>query len=170
MAVLAVSTASLFIRLAQEEAPSLVIAAARMAVAAILIAPVTLSIRWQEVKSLSGRSWLMIIMSGLLLAFHFASWIRSLEMTSVASSVVLVTTAPLWVALVSPFILHDPLTKYVIIGLVIALVGGIIVGLSEMCTVFQWGINCNLPQDFFQTGQYWGTCWHLRGLFFPVAT
>ena len=44
---------------------------------------------------------LLGLLSGIFLAIHFATWISSLEYTSVASSVVLVSTGPLWVALLS---------------------------------------------------------------------
>jgi len=48
----------------------------------------------------------LLVLGGIFLGFHFASWITSLEYTSVASSVVLVTTAPLWVALSCPALLE----------------------------------------------------------------
>ena len=44
----------------------------------------------------------LAVLSGLFLAVHFATWISSLEYTSVASSVVFVSTSPLWVALLAP--------------------------------------------------------------------
>ena len=48
------------------------------------------------------RGWVWLIMlSGVLLAVHFASWITSLEHVSVLVSVVLVTTNPIWVALLT---------------------------------------------------------------------
>ena len=37
-----------------------------------------------------------------------ATWIASLRLTSVASSVVLVTTTPVWVAIASPWLLREP--------------------------------------------------------------
>ena len=58
-----------------------------------------------------------------------------------ASSVVLVTTTPLWVALLSPLILREPSGKPVIIGMLLSLLGGIIVGLSDSCA-WQNGLIC----------------------------
>ena len=53
-----------------------------------------------------GREkWLLALLSGLLLGIHFATWITSLSMTSIISSTVLVSTAPIWVALASPLLL-----------------------------------------------------------------
>jgi drug/metabolite transporter (DMT)-like permease len=41
----------------------------------------------------------LCVASGLFLALHFATWIASLDYTSIASSVILVDTIPIWVAL-----------------------------------------------------------------------
>ncbi len=69
----------------------------------------------------------------MLLAIHFASWITSLEYTSVSSSVVLVTTTPIWVALFSPLFLKENSSRMTIIGLVVAILGGMIVSLAGEC-------------------------------------
>jgi drug/metabolite transporter (DMT)-like permease len=131
--ILAVSTASLFIRYAQQEAPSIVIAAWRLGIASLVLAPLAWMRCSSEIRSLNLRQIGLLVLSGVLLALHFASWITSLEYTTVASSVVLVTTTPLWVGLLSPLILRERLTRFVQIGLLVAMVGGIIVGLSEAC-------------------------------------
>ena len=49
----------------------------------------------------------IVIQVSMFLAIHFASWITSLEFTSVASSVVLVSTAPLWVAILAPITIRE---------------------------------------------------------------
>ena len=103
VATLAVSTSSIFIRFAQMDgAPSLVIAALRMSIATLLIAPVALTRHWDEIKRFTRTEILLGVFSGIFLAAHFATWITSLEYTSVASSVVFVGTGPMWVALLSP--------------------------------------------------------------------
>ena len=141
IAILAVSTASIFIRFAQGDAPSLVIAALRLAFASIALAPIALTRHRAELRSLSRRELLLGLLSGLFLAIHFATWISSLEYTTVASSVVFVSTGPLWVALLSPFFLREPLTRPVGIGMSLALVGGIVVALSDACS-WNNGIVC----------------------------
>lgn len=129
--ILAVSTAAIFIRLAQEgDAPSLVIAAFRMTVAALVLAPVTLRRYAPEVRKLTFNEIRLGLISGAFLGIHFATWITSLEYTSVVSSVVLVTTSPLWVALLSPFLLRERFGWWAFFGLLLALAGGILVGLS----------------------------------------
>lgn len=129
--LLSVSTAAIFIRLAQQaEAPSLSVAAGRMVVAALLLTFPALTRHREQIQHLTGKELLLIAISGAFLAVHFAAWITSLEYTSVTNSVVLVTTAPLWVALLSPFLLKERLTRWVIAGLALALSGGMIVALG----------------------------------------
>ena len=115
-AILAVSTASIFIRYAQQDASSLAIAAGRLALATLFLAPISLARRRSEMAAMVRRDWLLALFSGLLLAVHFATWISSLEYTTVASSVVLVSTAPLWVALLSPFTVKEPIRRSVFVG------------------------------------------------------
>jgi drug/metabolite transporter (DMT)-like permease len=141
IAILSVSTASLFIRFAQQEAPSLVIAAVRLTFASLLIAPFAIFGHYKEIKSLTRQELFLALLSGFFLALHFASWITSLEYTSVASSVVLVSTGPLWVALLSPFILQEKITKTVFLGLILAVFGGIIIALSDSC-IWHSGLVC----------------------------
>src|SRR6266542_4283036 len=131
-AILAVSTASIFIRFAQADgAPSLVIAALRLSFATLLLAPVALTRHRDEICNLTRSELSLGLVSGLFLAVHFATWISSLEYTSVASSVVFVSTGPLWVALLSPILLNERLTRAAIIGLALSLFGGTIIGLSD---------------------------------------
>jgi drug/metabolite transporter (DMT)-like permease len=143
MGILFVSTASLLIRYAQRDASSLVIAAGRLLVASLILLPIVLIGHRHEFKQLSRKSLGKGILSGLFLAIHFVSWIKSLEYTSVASSVVLVTTTPLWVALLSPLVLKEPVRKPVIIGLVVSIAGGIIVGLSNACGFMEGRLICH---------------------------
>src|SRR5687768_17894279 len=84
-AILAVSTSSVFIRFAQADAPSLVIAALRLTCATLLLAPLALTRHRQELQSLTRSELILGAVSGILLAVHFATWISSLEYTSVAS-------------------------------------------------------------------------------------
>ncbi len=129
--VLAVSTAAILIRLAQTDgAPSLVLAAARLWVAALALTPLVLRRHRAELRALHGSAWGWALLAGIALGLHFATWITSLEYTSVVNSVTLVTSTPLWVALVAPFALGEKPTRAAVIGLALALSGGVLVGLS----------------------------------------
>lgn len=133
IAILAVSTASIFIRFAQREAPSLVIAALRLTIASLVLMPVALTRYRHELRSLTRTDVFLGLLSGIFLGIHFATWISSLEYTSVASSVVLVSTGPLWVSLLSPLLLKESLTRRILTGMLLAMLGGTIVGLGDAC-------------------------------------
>ncbi len=135
IAILAVSTASIFIRQAQQDAPSLVIAAARLTLASLALAPFALLRHRDEIRALTRREWFLAALAGLFLSVHFATWITSLEYTTVIASVALVSTGPLWVALLSPLFLREIPTRWVWIGMGLSLLGGIIVGLGDSCSV-----------------------------------
>ncbi|MGB8984113.1 MAG: DMT family transporter [Anaerolineales bacterium] len=161
-AILAVSTASIFIRFAQAEAPSLVIAALRLTFATLLLAPLALTRHRDELRSLTRGDIGLMAVSGLFLAAHFATWISSLEYTSVASSVVFVSTGPLWVALLSPILLRERLTRAAIVGLVVAILGGTIIGLADAC-IWDGGLRCPDLGQVMQGRAMWGNFLALLG-------
>ncbi|MBN2117370.1 MAG: EamA family transporter [Anaerolineales bacterium] len=161
-AILAVSTASIFIRFAQAEAPSLVIAALRLTFATLLLAPIAWTRYRLQLKSLKRSELTLGVAAGLFLAAHFATWISSLEYTTVASSVVFVSTGPLWVALLSPLLLNERLRRAAIIGLVIALLGGTMIGLSEACA-WDNGLQCSDAVQALQGRAMWGNFLALIG-------
>lgn len=161
-AIFAVSTSSIFIRFAQEEAPSLVIAALRLTFATLLLAPLALTRYRGELNSLTRKELILGVFSGLFLAVHFAAWISSLEYTTVASSVVFVSTGPLWVALLSPFFLDERITRAAVAGLCIAILGGIIIGLSDACT-WDNGLRCPQLGQVLQGPAMWGNFLALVG-------
>jgi drug/metabolite transporter (DMT)-like permease len=163
IAILVISTASIFIRLAQGDgAPSIVIAALRLTFATLLLAPIALGRHLDEIKRFTRTEILLGALSGFFLAVHFATWITSLEFTSVASSAVFVATGPLWVALFSPMLLNEKLTRTAAFGLALSLAGGTIVGLSDACE-FQNGMSCPAFQSFFQGRAMWGNFLALAG-------
>jgi len=162
LALLAVSTASIFIKLAQQEAPSLVIAALRLTFATLILAPLVLIRHSNELIELPRGELVLAAAAGLFLSAHFATWITSFEYTSIANSVVLVTTGPLWVALLSPIFLKENLTRAAIVGLVFALLGGTIIGLAGAC-VFDNGIKCPAMAEVFQGHAMWGNFLALAG-------
>jgi len=131
--VLAVSFSAIFIRLAQTEeaVPSLAIAAWRTTIATLVLLPIALLRRRQELRELGTADWLLAALAGLMLGVHFGTWITSLAYTSIASSAVLVSTSPLWVGLAAPFVLHEPLTRWLKIGLWLALAGSVVIALGD---------------------------------------
>ena len=127
VAVVAVSLAAIFIRLA--DAPGVVVAWWRMAIAALVLAPVAL--RALRRTPLTRATVLPTAAAGVLLGVHFATWISSLSYTSVAASVALVSTTPLWVALLSWAFLKQVPTLTVLMGVLLAVAGGAVIGFGD---------------------------------------
>jgi len=148
--IVTISTGSLMVRYAQGYASSPVIAAYRMVLATLFLAPIALTRHQGELKSLTRTELTLAGLSGFFLAIHFATWITSLEYTSVASSVVLVTTTPLWVALLTPFTIKESVSRLVLVGMALALVGVVGVGLSDTCRISQMRIFCPGMETFFE--------------------
>jgi drug/metabolite transporter (DMT)-like permease len=161
--ILAVSTASIFIRYAQKEAPSLVIAAWRLTIATLVLLPAAFLKKRAELRSLLPKEWALALLSGVFLSLHFATWITSLEYTTVASSVVLVSTTPLWVALLSPFALKERVGRMLLLGMLLALLGGVIVGLSDTCTWTAGRLACPPLSEFVQGKAFLGDLLALAG-------
>lgn len=124
--VISVSFAAIFIRLA--EAPPLVIAAYRLCLASLVIVPMAWARSGDELRRLSRQNIIMTVLSGAFLALHFGLWIASLSYTSVATSVVLVTAHPIFVAIASYFLFQEKLSKQTILGIGISLIGAVLIG------------------------------------------
>ncbi len=131
--VLAVSTGAIFVRLAAE-APPLVIAAYRVGLASALILPLAWFKARDELLALSRRDLALAGLSGFFLALHFATWISSLSFTSVANSVVLVNTNPLWVGLLTPLVTGERIRPAVAVGILLSVAGGAIIGFGDFAT------------------------------------
>jgi drug/metabolite transporter (DMT)-like permease len=132
--LLAVSAASIFIRFAQGAgAHSLVIAAYRLALASLVLLPVVLLRHRAEVKALTVREWAAVGVSGVFLGLHFGTWITSLAYTTVANSVVFVSTAPLFVAVLAGLFLRERLGLTVWLGLALAVSGSGLVAVGDLC-------------------------------------
>jgi drug/metabolite transporter (DMT)-like permease len=128
--VLAVSTGAIFARLS--EAPPLVTAAYRVGLATLTLLPFAWWKAGRELRQLSARDYGLAALSGLCLALHFATWISSLSYTSVANSVVLVNTNPVWVALLTPLVTPDRLSRRVWQSVGLSVTGGVIIGWGDL--------------------------------------
>ncbi len=126
----AVSLAAVFIRMAHAEGiSSLVVAAGRLGIAALILTPVTLPRYQSQLRSLLRRDLILIGLSGVFLGLHFIFWITSLEHTTVLVSVVLVTTSPLWSAGLEAVFLRARVSRPVLIGMLLAISGAVIISL-----------------------------------------
>jgi drug/metabolite transporter (DMT)-like permease len=130
--VLVIATASILIRYAQNaQVPSLSIAAIRLGVSAAVLS-VIVALRYaQWPQGITMRHGWLAVLSGACLAAHFATWITSLQYTSVASSAALVATTPLWVGIVARVWFKEALNRYRIIGMALTIAGSIGIAVSD---------------------------------------
>ena len=128
----AVSCGSVLVRLTQAQGvPSLEIAAWRMLLASLLLQPYAWARQRQEWRLLGRRDWALLLLSGAFLALHFGTWIASLALTSVASSVVLVSMGPLFVGIGSWAFLHERPGRSLVLGLLLALAGTVLIAWGD---------------------------------------
>ncbi|MBD2394164.1 DMT family transporter [Cyanobacterium aponinum FACHB-4101] len=133
--IICVSLAAIFVRLSQREINevtvgfSLFIAAGRLIISTLLLIP-SYGDLWTIKKNHSSGVYYGLG-AGICLGLHFATWISSLGFTSVAASVSLVTTNPLWVALLSWWCLGQKLTRKTIIGIAIAVLGSVLIAFAH---------------------------------------
>jgi drug/metabolite transporter (DMT)-like permease len=128
--VASVSGAAIFIRLADDAEP-LAIAAYRMLIGAAFVAIPTLLRSRRELFGVRRADLILLTLSGLFLAGHFASWITSLTLTSVASSTLLVTMTPVLIAIGSHFWLGDRVRPATSLALAISLAGAAFLAFGE---------------------------------------
>jgi len=123
LAVFAISWGSILVRLCS--AGPLVIAFYRVALAAIILSPFAL---WSGHfgRPISSVSW-RVLLAGFLLAVHFGAWVWSLALTTIASSVLLVSSQPLFSALLSGAILGERAPGRIYVGIMVSLVGMILI-------------------------------------------
>ncbi len=130
IAVVATSSAAILIRLALDASmPPLVIACARLLIAAVVLTPLSLGRHRAAISSLSAKEGALIALAGVCLAVHFTAWVASLQYTTVLVSVVIVSTGPIWVAILEVLFLRIRLSSLVILGLLVALAGGLLIGI-----------------------------------------
>lgn len=123
--IISISFASLFIKFC-DDVPAIMIATYRLGIASIILL-IIFKHKGYSFKNLNRRNILFPLAGGLFLAFHFISWTTSLKYTSVASSVVLVTTNPIFVGIFSYILLKEKQNMELVIGIILSLLGSIMI-------------------------------------------
>lgn len=127
--VLAVSTSAIFVKLATAEAG--VIAFYRLFFSVLLMLPIFVLKYRKELRLIVKRDWILTIISGIFLAFHFIFWFESLNYTSVASSTVLVTMQPLFAFIGAYLFFKEVITVKAIISAIVAIIGSVIISWGD---------------------------------------
>jgi Permeases of the drug/metabolite transporter (DMT) superfamily len=121
VAIVAISTGAVLVRLS--DAPSAVAAFYRVLFTTLPLLPVAVWRYRSAFRRIGGRDLLGAGLAGVALAVHFAAWFESLEWTSVAASVTLVQSQPLFVAVGAWLLLRERLTRRMLAGILVAVVG-----------------------------------------------
>jgi drug/metabolite transporter (DMT)-like permease len=129
LGVLFVSVGAVLVRLAA--APPLAIAFYRVALASLVLCPFAGGAARRSWPALDGRRRLLMLVAGTLLALHFACWIASLSFTSIASSVLLVNTAPLFAIAFSRWFLGERTPGIVLRATPLALAGAALIAYGD---------------------------------------
>jgi len=129
LAVLCVSSGAILVRYAQ--APALAVAFHRVFLASVLLLPFAGRAAHGSWPSLTRPQRLALLGSGLALALHFATWIASLSFTSVAVSVLLVNTAPVFAIVLSRLALKESIPLVVQASIGVALIGASLIALGD---------------------------------------
>ncbi|MBP1950655.1 DMT family transporter [Virgibacillus litoralis] len=128
--VIAVSTSAILVKLANQ-APAAIIANYRLLFAVIIMAPYVLFKHRNEFSLIQKKDWILSALAGIFLAFHFILWFESLNYTSVASSVVLVTLQPIFAFLGTYFFFKERFSPGAVISMIIALLGSVIISWGD---------------------------------------
>ncbi len=128
IAVLFFSTSPVLVRWAARSVSSFEIAAGRLLVAGIIVSGVALLRSrgaWGAAggRGLMASEWPRLLLVGLVAALHFFFYAYSLEFTTIAHSLAIMYTAPIWVALLSRFALGEPLSRRKWLGILTAVLG-----------------------------------------------
>lgn len=120
--VVGFGVSAVLVRLA-DDAPVLAVAAWRTALAALFLAPAALLRVPGELRRLTGRTLAWIVAGGMLFGLHFIAWIAAVYHTSIASATVLVSTSPIFLAILGYVFLRERLSARLVGGIVLAAVG-----------------------------------------------
>ena len=133
LAVVSVSFSAIFIT--WSTSPFLTIALYRLAFASLILAPFALLDPRKPLRAIPRRDLALMAGIGVILAFHFALWIGSLKIeavkVSVASSVILVTSHPLLVGLLSHFVMKERLNAWMALGIGLGFSGVVVIAFAD---------------------------------------
>ena len=130
LGVAGVSVAAILIRLADTE--PLTVAAYRMGIAALVVSAVGLAFARREFRRIKRGDIPWLLAGGMLLALHFAAFITSLNLTSVANSVLLVTTTPIFVAIGAHWGLRERVSRPMAAAVALSLAGGVVLAFGDL--------------------------------------
>lgn len=127
--IVAISFAAIFIRLCGD-VPAIMIATYRL-VGASCVLFIVFFVTGHSLRAIHPRDVVLSVVAGVFLSLHFITWIASLKYTSVASSVVLVTTNPIFVGFFSWIFLRERQRWTLVAGIILCCAGGALIAVGD---------------------------------------
>jgi drug/metabolite transporter (DMT)-like permease len=109
-----------------------VVAAWRVGIAALVLLPAALALARPAIAAMTRAELAAVLGAGAFLALHFATWIASLERTSIANSVVLASLSPVWIAAAGWLAGEGPPRGAVVLSIALALAGSATIALGGL--------------------------------------
>ncbi len=132
--LISISISAILIRFATG-APAIVVAVWRTVFASVLLAPFMLRGTGGELRRLTRREWLLILVSGVFLGLHFIVFIQSVYYTSVAHAAVLVSMSPIFIGIVGFMALKQRLSRIEAGAIRLGIRGTLLLGVSVFDTI-----------------------------------
>lgn len=127
--ILSVSLSSILIKLTYD-VPAIIISSYRLLIASLILVSYA-KLKKISIKTKTSRDLTIAIISGLFLSLHFITWIASIKYTSIASSVTLVATSPVFVIIISFLLFGERPSLITLIATVVAILGTALIAYSD---------------------------------------
>ena len=132
VAIAAVSTSAILVR--WSDAPAVVLAFYRVLLTTLLVVPFVFTRYRGDFSAFEPRDLLLATLTGAALAIHFAAYFESLAWTSVAASVTLVQSQPIFVAIGAAVLLRERIGARKAFGIAVAVAGMATMSIGEFLT------------------------------------
>lgn len=127
--VIAVSFSSIFVK--WSSAPASVQGMYRLLFAVLFMLPFGMR-KLHELRRISIKTWLWLIMSGFFLAMHFLLWMGSLKYTTVSSSTIILALEPVFIWIGAYILFKEKISTMAILGMMVAITGAVFIGMGDI--------------------------------------
>lgn len=124
------SLSPILVRLAGD-APSLSLVVLRTFFSIVILAPFAIVREGKAMLQLTRKEISVIVVAGVLLGFHFFIFFEAIRLTTVASATVFISLTPIFLGLLGFVFLKERLSVYVVIGIVFAVIGGLMIAYGD---------------------------------------
>ena len=132
--MVSISFSPILVRFA-DDAPGPTVALWRTLLAVVFLLPFAARTAVSDWTRLKPQNQALTLVAGVVLGFHFITWIESIYHTSVASASILFTTNPLFIAAIGFFVLSERLTRKTVVAILVSVVGAALIGLGDASDV-----------------------------------